>query len=134
MATHVKVLGAIYVAVGALGIVTALIATIVFGGAAGLVGTAAAGEDAAVAVPAIRLVGAVVLIIALVLSVPSVVIGWGLLRFRAWARIAGIVLSLAAVVVIPIGTVVGAYGLWVLFSPTTESLFTGGPASVTSGN
>ena len=57
-------------------------------------------------------------------SLPSVIIGIGLLRHRPWARIAGIVISLISLVMIPFGTIVGAYGLWVLFSKETEPLFT----------
>jgi len=47
----------------------------------------------------------------------------GLLRLRPWARIAGIVVSILSLVAFPLGTVLGIYGLWVLFSKDTERLF-----------
>lgn len=60
----------------------------------------------------------------LLTSLPSVIVGIGLLRHSPWARIAGIVLSIVALIMIPFGTMVGVYGLWVLFSKDTERLFT----------
>jgi hypothetical protein len=53
-----------------------------------------------------------------------VITGIGLLRLRPWARIAGIVISIIGLKMIPFGTIVGVYGLWVLFSKDTERLFT----------
>ena len=38
-------------------------------------------------------------------------------------RVAGIVLALLSLILVPYGTVVGAYGLWVLLSKGTEPLF-----------
>ena len=40
-----------------------------------------------------------------------------------WSRIAGIVISIVMLMMIPFGTVVGLYGLWVLFSKDSERLF-----------
>ena len=61
---------------------------------------------------------------ALVLMVPSVIIGIALVSFRSWARSAGIVLSICEMVVVPLGTIVGLYGLWVLFSDRADLVFT----------
>ena len=47
----------------------------------------------------------------------------GLIQHRPWARIAGIVLSILGMMMIPFGTIVGVYGVWVLFSKETERLF-----------
>ena len=49
--------------------------------------------------------------------------GVGLLYFKAWARIVGIVLSAIALLGFPWGTILGVYGLWVLFNKQTEQLF-----------
>ena len=54
--------------------------------------------------------------------------GIGLLKLRPWGRILGIVMSIVNLLYIPIGTIVGIYGLWVLFSKETEGLFTETPA------
>ena len=59
----------------------------------------------------------------LALSLPGLIVGIGLFRFRPWARILGIVLSILDLIWVPFGTIVGAYGLFVLFSKDTERLF-----------
>jgi len=122
MDTHVKVLGALQVACGAMGVMLALLMVFVFGGAAGIVG-ASGDPEAAIAVPIIGLTGTALVAFLLLTSLPGVVIGIGLLRLRPWSRIAGIVISIIALMMVPFGTIVGAYGLWVLFSKDTERLF-----------
>src|SRR5207342_759939 len=115
MDTHVKVLGALQVALGAIGLLVALLLILVFGGAAGIVG-ASGDPRAAVAIPIIGLTGTALVAFLLATSLPGVVVGVGLLRRRAWARIAGIVLSIIELMMIPFGTLIGVYGLFVLFS------------------
>jgi hypothetical protein len=123
METHVKVLGALQIALGALGLFGALILVLVFGGAAGIVG-ASGDPQASIAIPIIGLTGMALVTFLLLMSLPSVITGIGLLRLRPWARIAGMVLSIIGLMMIPFGTIVGVYGLWVLFSKDTERLFT----------
>ena len=122
MDTHVKVLGALQIAFGAIGVMLALLMIFVFGGVAGIVG-ASGDPEAAIAVPIIGLTGTALVAFLLLTSLPGVVIGIGLLRLRPWSRIAGIMISIIALMMIPFGTIVGAYGLWVLFSKDTERLF-----------
>ena len=122
MNTHVKVLAALQIAFGAFGLLLALLLVFVFGGAAGIVG-ASGDPDASFAVPIIGLTGMALVGFLSLTSVPSVIIGIGLLRLRPWARIAGIVVSIVSLVMFPFGTVLGVYGLWVLFSKDTERLF-----------
>ena len=59
----------------------------------------------------------------LVLLLPGLVVGIGLLKLRPWARILGIVMSALDLTHIPFGTALGIYGLWVLFNRETERLF-----------
>lgn len=122
METHVKVLAILQIALGALGIVGALIVMALFGGLAGLAG--ASGEPGVeVAAPVIGLIGVFVVTVMLVLSIPTIIVGAGLLKFRPWARIFGIIVSVLLLVHFPLGTVVGVYGLWVLLTGETEKLF-----------
>jgi hypothetical protein len=60
-------------------------------------------------------------------ALPGLVGGIGLLRFRPWARILGIVVAVLNLIHVPFGTAVGIYGLWVLFNKETEALFSGAP-------
>jgi hypothetical protein len=122
METHVKVLAALHIVLGALGVLVAFALLVIFGGAAGLLGLSA-DPEAAIAVPIVGLTGTALVSLVLLLSLPGVIIGLGLFRFRPWARLAGIVLSAFNLLWIPFGTLVGVYGLWVLFSAETERLF-----------
>ena len=124
MELHVKILAVFHIVFGLIGLMAALAILIVFGGAAGAAGFAAANEpDAWLAVPILSIIGSVLMLIALTLSVPGIIGGWGLLRQRAWARILMIVLSAINLINIPFGTVLGIYGLWVLLTRETELLF-----------
>jgi hypothetical protein len=59
----------------------------------------------------------------IVLALPGLIAGWGLLAYKPWARILGLVLSVLNLLNIPVGTALGIYGLWVLFNKDTERLF-----------
>lgn len=100
METHVKVLGVLQIAMGAFGLVGACLLVLVFGGAAGIV--SASGEpQATIAVPIIGITGIALVLFLLALSLPSMIVGIGLLGRRPWARVAGIVLSIFGMMLIP---------------------------------
>jgi hypothetical protein len=120
--THVRILGVLFIALAGIGLLFALILMIGIGGAASIV-SASDTEEAALAVPIIGIAGATLVMLLLALSLPGLVTGIGLLYFKPWARIAGIVLSALSLLGFPIGTVVGGYGLWVLLSKETEPFF-----------
>jgi len=122
MDTHIKILGGLQIALGVMGLFGALVLLVVFGGVAGAV-RAAGDSDAQIALPIIGITGMALVAFLLATSLPGVVIGVGLIRLRPWARVAGIVISILSLIMIPFGTVVGIYGLWVLFNKETERLF-----------
>jgi hypothetical protein len=129
MQTHVKVLGVLYLALSALSLLAALFLLLAVGSAAGIVGAAADPEDAAIAIPVIGIAGTALGTMLIVLAVPGLLAGWGLLKFRPWARILALVLSALNLLNIPFGTVLGVYGLWVLLSKETERLFSSSPVA-----
>ena len=129
MDTHVRVLGVLNIAIGVVGLIIALLTMIGVGGAAGIISVSAEPEDAALALPILSIVGGLVVAVVFAFSVPSVVTGIGLLYFKPWARILGIVLSAIALLGFPWVTLLGIYGLWVLFNRDTERLFAGGSAA-----
>ena len=128
METHVKVLGALQIALGSLSLLAAVILTVVFMGGVGAMGISG-DPDAQRAMPFVGLIGTSIVTLLVVTSLPSIITGIGLLKFRPWARILGIVLSVLSLMMIPFGTIVGAYGLWVLFSKDTERLFNPQPTA-----
>ena len=122
MATHVKVLGIIYIVLGALGVLGALAVLLLFGGLAGIAGGVAEPE-ARVAIPILGGLGGFLFLLVLVFSLPAVIAGVGLLQFRPWGRILGIVMSAINLINVPVGTAIGIYGLWALLNRETEMLF-----------
>jgi hypothetical protein len=123
METHVKVLAVLYIVLSAIGLCFALLVFFALGTAAGIVGMSAPNDEAALAVPLLGLGATAVGMFLLLVSLPGLIAGWGMLKLRPWARILGIVLAIISLINIPIGTVIGIYGLWVLLSKDTERLF-----------
>jgi hypothetical protein len=62
-------------------------------------------------------------IINFVLTIPSFVAGYGLLKRRPWAKIAGIIAGVLAAISFPIGTAVAVYTFWFLFSDAGKSIY-----------
>ncbi|HEY7820284.1 MAG TPA: hypothetical protein VIG29_18820 [Vicinamibacteria bacterium] len=124
MKQHVSILGTLYIVFGCLGLLGAFALLLFFGGVAGIVGIAAHEDpDAAVAVPIVGGLGVGLAALVTLFSIPGLVVGIGLVKFRRWARVGGAVLSAINLVNFPLGTAIGAYGLWVLLSKESEPLF-----------
>jgi hypothetical protein len=123
MDTHVKVLGVLFIALSAFGLLAAAFLILAIGGTAGIIGAAAEGEDAALAIGILGLAGSTAAVALLVLALPGIITGWGLVTYKPWARILGLVLSVLHLLHIPFGTILGVYGLWVLMNKDTERLF-----------
>ena len=113
MENQVKIAGLLYVIIGGLGAVAGLIYFEFFAGPA-------PGTEYS---PVLGIAVTAVIVAMLVLALPMIVIGAGLLRFRPWARWAGTILSIFSLLHFPLGTVTGIYALSVLLSPDTDPLF-----------
>jgi hypothetical protein len=123
MQQHVKILAVLHIVFGGLGVLAALIVMAVFGGLAGLAHLSDSSSDGVIAGGVLGLIGAVVTIIVLVISLPELIAGVGLLTFQPWARILTIVLSAIELPGFPFHTALGIYGLWVLLSNEGSALF-----------
>ncbi|HSU16020.1 hypothetical protein [Longimicrobium sp.] len=115
MRDHLKILGWLYVVSGGFMLLVGVGCATVFGMAGAFSGR---GEDALVAGG----IGALVLGIMAVLSLPAIVLGWGLLAWKPWSRVLGIVLSILHLFSFPLGTLIGGYGLWVLLNEESRQL------------
>jgi hypothetical protein len=120
MAGHIKLIGILHIVMGGLGLLAGLCLFVFFGALAGFVGSQ---DHDLVAVPILGSIGGIIFIIAAVLSLPSLICGIGLIGFRPWARILGIILSVLHLFNVPFGTALGIYGLWALLSREGEALF-----------
>ena len=125
MLTHVKVLGVLNIVLSALGILAGVVLLMIFGGIASLVGLADHSDGKLIAIPILGGIGALIFVILILVSIPGIITGVGLLKMRPWARILGIVISALNILNFPFGTAVGVYGLWVLLSNETLALFEG---------
>ena len=127
MDTHVKVLAVLYIIFGVLGTLVGLgfMALLSVIGVAG----AASDPDAWVALPILGFTGAALGAFILILSLPGIIAGIGLLKYRPWARILTIVLSALNLMNVPFGTILGIYGLWVMLSDEGSRLFAQPPVS-----
>lgn len=113
---HVTVLGAIHIAFGVLGVLIAAFLFFVLAGA----GWLSQDSEAMVITTSI---GTMLSVFLLVLSIPEIIAGLGLLRHAAWARILALVLGVLHLLNIPFGTIVGIYTIWVLMDDRTSALF-----------
>lgn len=121
MQTHVKVVAILFIIMGALN----LLAAVLFGfgvGIAQVVLGMSGDPDAAAAMPIVGLAGTALVVFLLCLGIPPIIVGMGLLRHREWARIAGIVIAALMIFHFPFGTAVGIYGLWTLLNNETARL------------
>ena len=116
METNVKIIAWLHIVLSAIGLVGALcISALVFGG--GLLSQ----DDTAITVTGI--VALCLLGFFFLLSIPGLLAGIGLLRFRNWARILVIILSVLNLINVPVGTALGVYTLYVMLDDETSALF-----------
>jgi hypothetical protein len=123
VAQHVKILGILHIIYGSLGVLAGFAVFLIMGGIAGLVSVTDHSPDSAVAIPILGGIGGLVFVCLLVISLPGIITGWGLMQFKPWARLLALVMSAFELFSIPLGTALGIYGFWVLLKPETEMLF-----------
>jgi hypothetical protein len=119
MRDHLKILGWLYAASGAV----VLLLAVVLGTLFGVAGVVAGGAEGGALIGGIGLAFAVFIA---ALGIPSLICGWGLLNYKPWARVLGIVLSALQLANFPIGTAIGGYGLWVLLNDEARRMLEAG--------
>lgn len=127
MATHVKVLASFFVVIAILLLAGAFFLPLILG----LVGTVVSSSnepDAATVGAFLGLTGAVLSIVLVCMALPYGICAFGLFKLRPWARIMAIIMCAIALTSVPFGTLIGIYGLVVLFQKKTEELFVASPA------
>ncbi len=122
MKQHVTFVGALHLGLGVLNVVAAAIVAAVLIGSGWLVAVTE-GEGAPLGILSAVALGVGGLL--LVLALPGIVGGWGLLKFKPWARYLVLVLAALNLFNIPLGTAAGIYTFWALLQPETEQLFAG---------
>ena len=115
MAKHINIFGALFLTFSILMIIGGVVIN-QFLPMAGEI----SGDSTAIRITSIigQSIGAVLFIFA----VPGFICGYGLITKKAWSRVFGIILSCLSLLSIPIGTIIGIYGLWTLFKDETKDL------------
>jgi hypothetical protein len=116
MEQHIKIVAILQIVLGSL---NALIGLALFGIIAGA--GVLSGDQTAMFITGT--IGALLGGFFLLLSLPSIIAGIGLLQRREWARILTIILSIFHLLHVPIGTIIGAYSLWALLQEPAPSYF-----------
>ena len=123
METHVRILAVLNIVLGGLGILAGIFVMLLMGGIGAVAGMAGHSSDSFIALPILGGIGLFVFCLIAAMSIPGVIAGVGLLKFRPWARVLTIVLSAFHLLNVPFGTALGIYGLWVLLSNEGQRLF-----------
>jgi Ni,Fe-hydrogenase I cytochrome b subunit len=69
------------------------------------------------------IIAKVVMVVLVVLNIPGIIAGIGLLKRKEWARILTLILSVLDLINFPIGTAVGVYSIWALVQPEVVEQF-----------
>ena len=122
MEKHVKILGILLIVSGVLDIIGASIGYSVFAGSRML-------YRAYSYTHCLHYVygwfGLMMIGLIMLYAVPAIIAGWGVLNRWSWARIFGMIVCIIHLTSLPLGTALGIYGLWVLFSDETVKIFSG---------
>jgi len=122
MEKHVTLVSALHIGFGVLGLFIALIVfTAVVGG--GVI----SGDPEAITITTI--VGTSIASFIIMTSLPSIIGGIGLLKYKPWARVLILIVGCLDLFEIPVGTAIGIYSIWVLLNDETAQLFGKKPAT-----
>lgn len=116
---HIPVLGMVHLVSGAFFV---LIGVFVFFFLSS-VGVIVASQDP-IAPRVLSIVGVSVGVLLVVLGLPGILAGYGLLKRRSWARGLAVALGVLNLFNVPLGTVIGAYTLFVLLQDDAAEAFT----------
>lgn len=124
MEQHVRILSVLFIIFGILGMIAALLVLVVGVGTAATIlsqDTSSEGQvGAAWAGGCITIMAGLLGIV----SIPSIIAGWGLSRKKAWSRILTIIIAILSLPHIPIGTAIGVYALVIMFNDETARVLT----------
>lgn len=121
---HVRALGALLIVFGVVAGIGAVIGLLAVGSPFALMRLASqAGTAESMMTPVMQVFGALLILAGLVLGVPAIIAGHALRRFLPWARDISMVVCSLMLIYLPVGTMLGLYGFWVMLSPEVEPLF-----------
>jgi hypothetical protein len=121
---HVRTLGGLMVVLAAIAALVAIIGMVMFGSPFSLIAQATqAGTTQSIELPLLRIYGALLILLGLILSAPLAICGLALRQYRSWARDGTMIVCALLLAMFPHGTMLAVYGFWVVLSPEIEPLF-----------
>ena len=123
MNKHVTILGILFISFGCLLCVGGIVVNLVVPMAGNI-----SGNDVAMRITSI--IGDTLGIFLVILSIPNILGGIGLLKRKYWARILILVLCFLSLLSIPFGTALGIYGIWILLKSETIEIFNQIPGEI----
>jgi len=116
MKQHVTIVGVLQIIFSVLGLLLALFLFLVITGAGFI-----SGEQEAMFITSI--VGTFLGLFLTIISLPGLIGGIFLLKYKEWARILTIIVGIVGLINLPFGTALGIYTLWTLLNADTVQLF-----------
>ena len=123
MASHVDLLGLLFIIWGLLTTLVG-VSTLALGvGAVALIASAGRGSGGQVAAGITAAAFTALALIAILWGVAHVAVGVPLRRRRHWSRVLALMLGSVDLLLLPYGTALGCYALWVLLGEEGKALF-----------
>jgi len=113
MEQHKKVLGIIYLITAVLQILVLSLLSLLWSTIFGFIVTEMDSHEARIVEFIFSILRFIPWIIILIISVPSLIAGFGLLNGQRWALLMALVLGCLKILSFPIGTAIGIYSIWV---------------------
>ena len=124
MLEHIKTVGLLMIILGVVGAVIAIGSLIAFGGFAGIMGNSDYGRPGTLAsTPVWGLFTGFLTVFSILMAPLLIVGGIGLRQYKPWARSMSIIVCALNILSVPVGSIIGCYGLWALLSPESEPIF-----------
>ena len=120
MEKHVNILGIINIVFGFMGLIGSSIVLVIFI-AGGVLANIEGGQENVMAL--VVIIGTIISGIIIITALPSIIAGFGLLKYKSWARILAVVVAALNLFNFPLGTGLSIYTFWVLFNDETIRLF-----------
>lgn len=126
MEQHLRIVGWLHIVNGGIAVAIAVLVATLMTGA----GALAAAEEGAGIFALLAGMGWAIAAFIGVLSLPSIIGGWGILNYRPWSRVLVLIVSVLNLMNVPVGTLIGGYSLWVLLNDESRLLLESGGRQV----
>jgi hypothetical protein len=113
--SHLRTLGTLHIVLGILGVLGAII---VYGAIS--LGGILSGDMEAITIT--QIVGIAISSFILIVSMPGIIGGWGILNHKYWAKIVLLVIGILNLINFPLGTALGVYTIWVLMNREADKV------------